>query len=164
MRHLIVMVGLAWPLLATAQTRSATRIPVESGDSMRVIMRSGLQLLGELVAQTGDSVGLRVATTGRISDTVVALGDISFVEARVGRHTAGSTVKGLGFGLVVGAAVGAVGAGVSMANCRRGDDCGMAVLLVPIAAVAGGGVGLLVGAVRTSDKWEAVWPPDAARP
>ena len=164
MRHLIVMVGLAWPLLATAQTRSATRIPVESGDSMRVIMRSGLQLLGELVAQTGDSVGLRVATTGRISDTVVALGDVSFVEAKVGRHTAGSAVKGLGFGLAVGAAVGAAGAGVSMANCRQGNDCGMAVLLVFIGAVAGGVVGLVVGAARTSDKWEAVWPPDAGRP
>ena len=162
MIRLIAMVGLAWPLLATAQTRSSTRIPVDAGDSMRVIMHSGLQLLGELVAQTRDSVGLRRATDGRITDTVVALGDISFVESTVDRHTAHSALAGLRTGLLAGAAAGVILAAIDKRNCQ--SDCGYAVLAIPVLGVAGGLTGLVVGSLRTTERWEVVWRPDAARP
>lgn len=163
MRHFIAMVGLAWPLLATAQAQAPPRIPVDSGDAIRVLMRSGVQLEGSLVRWTADSIGLRRTAADRSADTVVALAEISAVEARVRRHTAGSALKGMGIGLLSGAAAGAVVAGASMSSCQ-GELCSLAILYIPVVAVAGGVGGLIVGVVRTTEVWEVVWPPDPTPP
>lgn len=163
MRRLIVLAGLAWPLLATAQAQSPPLLGMAAGDSIRVLMISGLQLEGNLARHATDSLGLRRSTAGAYADTVVSLTAVSEVEARVRRRTAGSALKGFGIGALAGVAAGGLIAGASMSNCT-GEMCALAVLWVPVVGVAGSVVGLLVGAVRTSETWDVVWRRDDVRP
>jgi hypothetical protein len=163
MRRLITIAGLAWPMLATAQISSSPRVLVDSGASVRVLMRNGLQLHGELLRLAADSLALRRDADGKAVDTVVALSQVSAVESRKREHTLGSALAGLGIGTVTGLVAGFIGASQSMKGCR-GDSCGMAYLAVPLFAGVGGLAGLVVGSVRTSEGWEPVWRSDTERP
>ena len=163
MRCGMMLVGLAWPLLATAQAQSPPRVAVDSGDAVRVLMRWGGQVEGRLVSWSADRLVLRLNDAGVSPDTGVSLADVVEVEARVRRRTAGSALKGFGIGALAGAAAGGLIAGASMSNCT-GEMCALAVLWVPVVGVAGSVVGLLVGAVRTSETWDVVWRRDDARP
>jgi hypothetical protein len=61
------------------------------------------------------------------------------------------------FGLVGGAiGAGAVAATIVGSQQCTGDLCGLQYLAIPYAAVAGGVVGLLVGARLASEKWDPV--------
>lgn len=92
MRHLIVFAGLAWPLLASAQ--QSLPIPVDSGAPIRVLVRTGASLEGNLGRRSGDSIVRRRTVDRRPTDTTVFLGDASAVAIKVRRHTASSTWRG----------------------------------------------------------------------
>lgn len=161
MRHLIVFAGLAWPLVASAQP--SLPIPVDSGAPIRVLVRTGASLEGNLGRRSGDSIVLRRTVDRRPTDTTVFLGDVSTVAIKVRRHLAGATWKGLGIGVLSGGLVGAALAANSIQHCT-GELCGLAVLDIPTVGLVGGMVGLVVGRRHTSERWETIWPPDPARP
>jgi hypothetical protein len=163
MRRLITIAGLAWPMLATAQISSSPRVLVDSGASVRVLMRNGLQLQGELLRLAADSLALRRPVIGGAADTVVALSQVSSVESRTRGHSVLSAISGLGIGFFTGAIAGIIVASESRKGCV-GDSCGMAAVAVPILAGVGGLVGLVVGSLRTSEGWEPVWRSDTERP
>jgi hypothetical protein len=163
MRRLITIAGLAWPMLATAQISSSPRVLVDSGASVRVLMRNGLQLQGELLRLAADSLALRRSVAGGFADTTVALSQVSTVESRTREHTVVSAMGGLGIGFLTGAFAGIVAASEARKGCT-GDSCGMAIMAVPILAGVGGLVGLVVGSLRTSEGWEPVWRSDTGRP
>lgn len=163
MRRRMMLVGLAWPLLATAQAQSPPRVALDSGDAVRVLTRWGGQVEGRLVRWSADRLVLRLTDTGASADTEVPLADVAEVETRVRRRTAGSALKGFGIGALAGAAAGAAIAGASMSNCK-GEMCGLAYLAIPFVGAAGSVVGLLVGAVRTTETWDVVWRRNAGRP
>jgi hypothetical protein len=116
MRRLIAIAAFAWPTFVAAQAPSLPRVPMDSGESIRVLMRSGVQLQGELLRQTADSLALRRTMSLGSADTAAALREISSVESRVRRHTIGSAFKGLGVGAVSGAAFGGFIALASMSS------------------------------------------------
>lgn len=153
MRGLIAIAAVAWPLLATAQERPAVRIPIRLGDSLRVITLNGTAMEGTLLRQSGDSLTLQVATPGATAERSFASAGVATVEAWR-RHR--SAIKGLGLGLLAGAAAGGVLAASSQSGCT-GDMCGMAIIAVPIMALGGGAVGLVAGGLHTTASWEMMW-------
>ncbi len=163
MRRLIALALLMWPVLAAAQIPASPFTKWVAGDSVRVSLLDGRKLEGSLRRVTRDSVSLRRVAGRQTTDTVMAFSHLSLVESGVRRHTAGSAFKGMGLGILAGGAFGAVAAGVSHGGCT-GEMCGLAILLIPAGAVAGGVGGLLVGAVRTTNEWEIAWRSEGVAP
>jgi hypothetical protein len=153
MRHLIQIASLAWPVFAAAQAQSPPRIPLTTGDSVRVVMQNGSGFEGRLLHQTGDSVTFRIAHADGVLDTTVATSRMWTLETSVRHH---ARLKGTGLGFLAGGMAGGIAAGASMHGCT-GDMCGMAILAVPIGAVIGGVIGLIGGSVHTSRDWELTW-------
>jgi hypothetical protein len=160
MRRLIALACLTWPLLAAAQAQSPIRLPVDPNDSIRAVMRNGTRLEGRFLRQVGDSVMVRVVSSGGATDTALAAAELSTLEVRVRHH---AVFKGFGIGVLTGVAVGGALAGASMNGCT-GDMCGMAIIAVPITAALGGLVGLVAGGIHSTDGWELVWRPIPVRP
>jgi hypothetical protein len=163
MRRLIAFVAFAWPLAVGAQADSTSHIPVQPGDSIRVIMRSGAMLPGVLARQTPGSIALQRDVDGRPADTVVTFVEVASVEARVSRHTVHSMVSGFGTGLLSGAVAGGLLAYTHTLPCS-GDGCGFAILAVPMLGIAGGVIGFVAGGFQTTVTWEEVWRAETARP
>ena len=163
MRRFLTFAALIWPLLATAQAPASSRLLLEPGDSIRVILLTGASLQGSLVRQTADSVGIRLGAGRQLADTAVAFAYISAVESRIRHHSAGYARKGMGIGLLAGARAGGVLAIASMSGCQ-GEMCGLAIIALPITAVGGAFAGLVGGGLHMTEEWQTVWRPDAARP
>ncbi len=158
MRRLIAITAFMCPLLAAAQSSPSVRVPVQPDDSVRIVMRGGARLEGRLLTQHSDSLTLHVSAGGTVTDTTVATAELQLVEVSVRRRAA---IKGFAIGLLTGAAAGGIAAASSASSCT-GDVCGLAFLAVPFYAAIGGGVGLIIGGLHTTERWEVVWQPRTA--
>lgn len=128
---------------------------------MRLVVRSSGELVeGELVWQTRDSLAIhRRAQDGRESDTLVLMDDVVSAERWASHHSGRSMAKGFGLGLLAGLPIGVLGVEHDEAVCKRQhnhDMCGLAVLGFPFYVVGSGVVGFVVGAFRTTHRWETV--------
>jgi hypothetical protein len=157
MRQLVVIIGLLWPFVAGAQQERALPLPIEPGDSLRVGLRSGLLVPGTFIRQTADSVAIQHALGAGQADTTFAFADLATVEAKSGHHTAASALAGLSVGFLAGLVTGGALGLVSAQGCHS-DFCGFGIIILPpVFGVAGGVIGLVIGAGRTIQLWEIVW-------
>jgi hypothetical protein len=162
MRQLVVIIGLLWPFAAGAQQERALPLPLEAGDSLRVGLRSGLLMPGTFIRQTADSLAIQRALGTGEADTTFAFADLATVEAKSSHHTAASALAGMGTGFFAGVVTGGALGLVSGLGCH-GDFCGFGIIILPpVFGVAGGLIGLVIGAGRTTELWEIVWQPAAA--
>ena len=115
---------------------------------------------GEIVRVSGNLTAefIRADSTGlHLSSGFVPFGDITSLELKVG--TRSRWREGMLMGGGIGAAAGLGGGLLSCAN-DPGGYCGLAVvILTPMAALAGGVVGTLVGAGMQADRFAPILLP-----
>ena len=155
-RSLIIAVGIAATVggAASPGARAQERIPRDLllGHEVRVWLASGLQVSGELLGVTADSLHL----LGPLGISSVGLDRVA--ETSIARHrlSAKKTVAWISVGAL------ASGAGLTSACSSVADDCGgVFVTTFAMWAIVGG----LFAAIIGQQRWEDVIPePEALRP
>ena len=139
---------------ADAQTLDDVRI----GARVRVyqmIAGDRREVTGVLVSRDADSVGLRVEGSGTAPNRY-AMRDTYLMEFSRERHT--GAVAGAWIGLVGGFAVGFFTSNTT-AKCQCSEPGGYGLFVGGVVGAFGAGLGGLVGATMTFDRWTTVVPP-----
>ena len=153
------------PLLIPLQFTSAQQVPpIETGSRIRVTAPAlGVdKLVGTSVE--ADATRIRVQADDQAAPMTISLTDVTRLEVSQGRKS--NALKGLGIGALIGAPIGAV-LGVlasegSGENLCTGTTVACAAVGAAAVGVAGALVGLGVGALIKSERWEEV-PLDRLR-
>lgn len=161
-RTLVVAMLACLPQVATGQT-------LAPGARVRVTVpcpSAGGQLctqVGNLLATGAD--GVRIA----LADSTASYGRASLRRLEVSRGVRSHRLIGAGIGFLVGAGATYVvlNSGGSTASCDRGANqdamsAGECLALTAAGGVAGAGLGVLVGSLIRSERWEEV-PLDRLR-
>lgn len=121
-----------------------------------------MAVTGDTIVLMHDTLAVRRGRTVR--DTVVTLvrvGDIERIEVRTGRRR--NTAGGVKWGALIGGGVGLVGGIATFAEGCHGLECysfGYGAEAVPLGAIggalAGAGIGALVGMMQTVEDWQEV--------
>ncbi len=142
--------------LARAQVVLQAPVHVDSGAVLRVTTRDGAVVQGPLVSWSPVGVTLASRERDGANPSTLRLADLQTVEVRsVSRRT----LRGAATGLVAGAFVGLMGAGLGCANQGgRGENyCAIGyVFLPPVFGAMGLVAGTVIGAMVHSESWKPV--------
>jgi hypothetical protein len=153
------LLGAAQP--GRAQTRdSAARLgSVRSGQWVRVHDSTATTYEGRLVRVASDLLVLVRPGSG---DTVTVRG-MAGTQVWVSRHDSRRTLAGMGIGVLGGATAGAIAANAGYKRCGSGDESCWNIFsrgdMMVAGAVAGGAIGLLLGAGIGSTIVSHDWRP-----
>ncbi len=148
------------PLLVPLQYTSAQQgPPIETGSRIRVTAPAlGVdKLVGHSVE--ADATQVRVQVEDQAAPLTISLADVTRFEVSQGRKS--NALKGLGFGAVIGVSTGAVlgllaSSGESYDNPCEGNTVACAAVGAAAVGVTGALVGLGIGALTKSERWEDV--------
>jgi len=155
------------PLLIPLQYTAAQQVPpIETGSRIRVTAPAlGIdKLVGTSVE--ADATRIRVQADDQASPMTISLADMTRLEVSQGRKS--NALKGLGVGALIGAPIGAVLGYLASPEQSSGEAVctGSTVSCVAVGAAAvgvtGALVGLGIGALAKSERWEEV-PLDRLR-
>lgn len=152
---LAIALALAAPVSASAQDtlpqfQLGTRVRIE------ILAPNFSKVAGDVVLSTTDTIGI---ARHRRDPQYLSRADMSRVSELVGRNHLRGTLKGAGWGILVGG----LSVGLAAAGRHNGDDFYFAS---PAEAFAGGFIvggllggvpGALIGAIRGSDTWRTRW-------
>ncbi len=141
----------AFGLLTLAATTAAAQ-DVPLGSRIRVLgtcpaIAGCDPVIGTLHQRQGDSLVVR---TEDGSERRLLLGPRATLEVHRGRR--GQTVQGL----LVGSLAGLVAGAIDAKRCHKAPGEDLCDLSYAFGTLAGAGIGMLVGAVIKTDRWEAV--------
>jgi len=156
----------ALPLLIPLQSITAQQAPsIETGSRIRVTAPTvGADKLAGVCVEV-DATRLRVQAEEQVSPLTISLADVTRLEVSQGRKS--NALKGLGFGALIGGSIGAVlgllaSTGESYENPCEGNAPACAAGGAAAFGVTGALVGLGIGALTKSERWEEV-PLDRLR-
>lgn len=158
------------PAVAAPEAAADTSGPVlRPGDRIRV-RQAGvdtLRYVARFVGLRADTLEVEGSWGGRARDTaLVPIAAIRTLERSLGRETSfwSSTGTGAGAGFVGGVFLGGLGVALQAdAECEEGwcDEATDALPWIPVAGLAGAGIGALIGAIAGAtprERWEPVPP------
>jgi len=103
--------------------------------------------VGSVIAVRGDSLVLQLQTRG--ASVVLPMAQLSALELSRGRHS--STLKGFGYGMVIGTTSGILAGAVWGEKGFKGEAMTMGGVLVGFTGLVAGG---LWGTLHQSERWE----------
>ncbi|HET9002397.1 MAG TPA: hypothetical protein VFN39_00225 [Gemmatimonadaceae bacterium] len=160
-RATIALALLALTISTSASLRAQATAPASVGERVRITtptQRGGYRYVGSVVGVQGDSLLLQ--TKEMAGPRSVAIGDITALDVSLGKR--GNTRRGLLYGSVIGAGLGAA---LAAATYQKPDCagatwfCGDATPNRTGDAVAGGILGALTGVV-VGGLWGATHPSE----
>jgi hypothetical protein len=145
------------PLLIPLQSITAQQAPpIETDSRIRVTApTAGADKLAGVCVEV-DATRLRVQAEEQVSPLTISLTDVTRLEVSQGRKS--NTLKGLGFGALGGAVIGAVAGVIVEASCTY--ECwgtaATALIGAGVFSVTGAVIGIVAGTLIKSERWEEV--------